>query len=66
MHTELINKLGGTGAIAEYLGIPQNRVGNWLLRGIPWHRRFAVAEMAKAKRVKLPEGFLGGDSARAA
>jgi hypothetical protein len=33
--TQIIEKLGGTGAVSKHLGVSYQRVHNWLKRGIP-------------------------------
>ena len=62
-HITLIEKLGGSRAIADTLGLKINRVSNWSSRGIPWPYRWKIAEMAKKKRIAVPDNFLiGGDA----
>lgn len=55
---ELIAALGGVTTVAEALELKVSRVSNWGLRGVPWRYRPAIADLAKAKRVKLPPDFL--------
>lgn len=57
-HSKLINKLGGTAAVARFLKVPANYVSKWRRRGIPWHHRFAVSQLAAEYEVNLPEEFL--------
>ncbi len=56
-HAQLIEALGGTGRVAGELNLSLSRVSNWKERGIPWKWRYAVAELAKKKCVRLPAGF---------
>ena len=60
---DLIKALGGVTAVAQALGVSVSRVSNWGLRGVPWRYRPAIADMAKAKRVKLPAEFLQSEAA---
>lgn len=57
---QIIADLGGHEALAEATGYRAATVKQWKLskRGIPWKDRAKVAEIAKAKRVKLPADFL--------
>jgi hypothetical protein len=65
---ELIDKLGGVKAVADALQTSPGAVANWRLpaRSIPWRWRFALANLAGAKGVPLPAGFLNPTSDRAA
>lgn len=65
-HSKLIVELGGTGAVASALGQQDSAVSMWKRRGVPWRWRPAVAELAEAKGVELPEGFLEQAQERAA
>lgn len=64
MWKELIDSLGGTGAVSDHLGVASNAVSNWTKRGVPWRFRPAVAQLAKQKRQPLPDGFLDPASAQ--
>lgn len=55
---DLIHELGGVTLIAKTLGVRTNVVSNWLIRGIPWKYRPAVAAIAKKKGIKIPADFL--------
>ena len=55
---QIIDGLGGTGAVADRLRLSQNTVSNWKRRGIPWRYRPAIAAMASAASIDLPAGFL--------
>lgn len=57
-HAEIIDALGGTGAVATALGCKDNAVSNWRERGIPWRKKGEVARLAKEKRVMIPADFL--------
>jgi DNA-binding transcriptional regulator YdaS (Cro superfamily) len=60
MSKELIKELGGAKVVADALNISPGSVANWCLadRSIPWRWRFALADVAKARGVVLPHGFL--------
>jgi len=55
----IIDKLGGTTAVAAALGQNPNAVSNWRAREIPWRWRPALAKIASEKGVELPPEFLG-------
>lgn len=57
-HAELIRKLGGPTAVANFCGVGRNVPGNWAKRGISWQYRNKVAQMATLNGVKLPKHFL--------
>jgi hypothetical protein len=57
-HDRFIERLGDSLVVAKSLGIPVNRVSNWKRRGVPWHWRHKVAQMAKEQDIALPAGFL--------
>ncbi len=57
-HKFLIEKLGGTVALALALSVSPQNVTNWKRRGIPWKYRNRIAMMAMTQRVKLPDDFL--------
>lgn len=63
-HAAFIKLLGDTGSVAAELGLKESAVSMWKRRGVSWRYRPAVAELAEAKRVSIPEGFL--DPAQAA
>jgi len=44
-----IDALGGTGAVADALGVPDNTVSTWRTRGIPAHRWPAFVRLAAEK-----------------
>jgi hypothetical protein len=56
--SEIIDALGGTGAVADATGCKQSAVSMWRHNGIPWKRRPTLARLAKEKRVALPADFL--------
>lgn len=59
MEKELIKNLGGNTEVADALSVAPNVVANWKLRGnIPLAERFRIAELARVKKVPLPDGFL--------
>ncbi len=57
-HSEIIDALGGTKAIADSTGSKENAVSNWRERGIPWRKRGEIARLAKDAKVMLPADFL--------
>lgn len=61
MAENIIEALGGNKAVADALGVAPNVVANWRLEGrdIPWKRRHAIAELARARGVDLPGDFFG-------
>ncbi len=54
----LIDRLGGTEAVAEAMDIDFHTVKKWRYRGIPWRRRSDFADLARSLRKKLPSDFL--------
>lgn len=57
-HEHLIDRLGGTRAVADALGQNLSTVSMWRQRGVPWRFRPAVANLAKRQKVPLPKAFL--------
>jgi transcriptional regulator with XRE-family HTH domain len=56
---ELIQKLGGTCAVAEVFGVTSNAVSRWkAARTIPSARRFKLWQYARANGIELPVEFL--------
>lgn len=55
---DIIVALGDTAGLAEALGVRTNSISNWKTRGIPWPVRAVVRDLARRKRVKLPDDFL--------
>lgn len=52
MDTEtLIDSLGGSNAVAQYLRVAQNVVGNWRRRGVPLWARPDLTKMCKEKEI---------------
>jgi hypothetical protein len=59
MAKDIIKDLGGNATVAKALSVRPNVVANWKLRGsIPLAERFRIAELARVKKVSLPDGFL--------
>jgi hypothetical protein len=65
-HSKLIKDLGDTGVVAAALGQQDSAVSMWKRRGVPWRWRPALAQMAEAGGVDLPDGFLDPAQERAA
>lgn len=63
-HAKLIDDLGGPKVIVPYIQektgvkVTDQAVRMWKRRGVSFHLRNLVAELAKKKRVILPVGFL--------
>lgn len=55
---DFIEQLGGSGFLANELGLKQSRVTMWRVNGVAWRFRPAVAKIARRKRISLPAGFL--------
>lgn len=58
-HTQMIDRMGGTAAVAAALGQTQSTISNWRRRGIPWRVRPRLARLAVRRGIKLPVNFLG-------
>lgn len=54
-HKEIIERLGRTKDVADFLGVPSQRVSEFKRFGIPWKFRPAIAEKAE---FDLPADFL--------
>lgn len=48
----------GTRAVADGLGEAHSTVSNWLRRDVPRAKRRAVADLATALGVPVPDGFV--------
>lgn len=59
MNDSIIDQLGGASRVAADLNLDRNRVNNWRERGVPWRFRLAVLKLAKSRKIKVPEDFLG-------
>lgn len=55
---KVIDRLGGTKAVAEALDIFPSAVTNWRKRGISEAGRYQIRDLAKRKRVTLPADFM--------
>lgn len=66
MENDLISALGGSRAVSAFLSdvfnedVKQTAVCNWRHGGVPWRYRPAVASLAKAMNIALPDKFLPG------
>ena len=58
MHEKLIDDLGGYQWLAVQLGLKQNRVRMWKVRGVAFDYRPTIARLATERRVVIPENFL--------
>jgi len=56
-HSELIDALGGTTAVAKLTGQGPTTVSNWRERGIPWRWRPFIKESAEQVGVVVPKDF---------
>ncbi len=54
----LIDRLGGSKAVAEALKQKQSTISMWRVRGVPWRFRPAVVALAKRRGVSVPRNFL--------
>lgn len=54
----LIDRLGGTKAVAEALKRKAEAVKKWRQNGIPWNRRREVLKLAREMGKRLPADFL--------
>lgn len=54
----VIDLLGGATHLAPALERSVSAVQNWKVRGIPWRFRLQVANIAKRKKIALPDTFL--------
>lgn len=57
-YAALIDRLGGTRAVADALGKKFEAVKKWRQKGIPWNRRREVLRLAREKGKRLPADFL--------
>jgi hypothetical protein len=63
-HAQLIDRLGGTYKVRDLIAEKTGRqmttqaVSMMKRQGIPWHYRHLLADLAKAKRIKVPKNFL--------
>ena len=59
---EVIDKLGGTMAVAKALEIDPRVVSNWKNRqtGISAAGRYKIRDLARRRRVALPDDFMKG------
>ena len=55
---QIIDALGGTGAVAIKMGRKPPVISNWKARGIPWRYRMPIAQIARDEGVLLPATFL--------
>ena len=55
--SEIIDELGGTGAVAAICGVGPSAVSNWREDGIPAARRWQIAQALRAAKKDVPEGF---------
>lgn len=60
----IIDRLGGSKAVAEALHQKQNTISMWRIRGVPWRFRPALAALARRQGVSLPRNFLDPDNGR--
>tara|TARA_R100001443_G_scaffold175_3_gene692 strand:- start:1625 stop:1813 length:189 start_codon:yes stop_codon:yes gene_type:complete len=58
IHSDLIDQLGGTRRVANFLHVPTQYVSKWRRRGIPWRHRWKVSTLAHTAGVRLPKEFM--------
>ena len=58
-HAQILDDLGGPTAVSKLTGASRHSVGNWRNRGIPWHWRARIKQLAEAHGVDVPNTFLG-------
>lgn len=70
-HADLIESLGGPSRLIAKLRAETGMapsctqiVSQWATKGVYWHWRYSVAQIAKREGVPLPPGFLGPKGAR--
>lgn len=56
--SEVIDLLGGTSKLSKALKTDPRRISNWRKRGISVWGKFRIRDLAKRKRIKLPDEFL--------
>ncbi|HSR80892.1 MAG TPA: YdaS family helix-turn-helix protein [Hyphomicrobiaceae bacterium] len=57
--TEAIDVLGGTAAVARLLGVRDNVVSNWRVRGVPPARYLELGDLLKRRRIKFTPDLFG-------
>lgn len=57
-HADLVDQLGGSASLADHFTLDQSTVSCWRTRGVSRAYRPAVADLARKRKVALPEGFL--------
>ena len=57
--TEAIDVLGGTAAVARLLGVRDNVVSNWKVRGVPPVRHIQLGNVLKRRRIKFDPALFG-------
>ena len=69
-HSDLIDKLGGTVAVAKLSGVGPSAVSNWRKTGIPPRLHMRLDDECKVRGIRVPKGFwsqpLGGAAGVAA
>jgi DNA-binding transcriptional regulator YdaS (Cro superfamily) len=56
---EAIDVLGGTAAVARLLGVRDNVVSNWKVRGVPPARHLQLGSALKRRRIKFDPALFG-------
>ena len=55
--SDVIDKLGGTVAVAKLMGTDPRAVSNWRVRGLPPETFYAMYGLLKAKGLYAPPGL---------
>lgn len=60
---QLIDALGGSVVVGDYLGVPGNTVGNWRKRGFPGWALSGLDRMCREQKID-PDGALDAQPPR--
>lgn len=54
----ILEKIGPNAKLSRLLDVDRRDIWNWKIRGIPWHRRAKVAELAYNSGITIPLDFI--------